>query len=51
MFTLKSTAYSADDDIYYNSPLLQKDALLTFRAFDDFLEQPAVYLLRPIFTL
>lgn len=37
----KSTAYSADDDIYYNSPLLQKDALLTFRAFDDFLEQPA----------
>jgi arylsulfatase A-like enzyme len=36
----KSTAYSAEDDIYYNNPLWQKDALLAFRAFDDFLEQP-----------
>src|SRR5215216_3949674 len=35
----KSTAYSVEEKLDYNNPLWQKDALLTFRAFDDFLEQ------------
>jgi arylsulfatase A-like enzyme len=36
---LKSTAYSVDDNIHYNSSVWQNDALNTFRAYEDFLEQ------------
>lgn len=36
---LKSTAFSLENDIRYNDAFGESDALASFRAFDDFLEQ------------
>jgi arylsulfatase A-like enzyme len=36
---VKSTAYSLDERIHYNDGLWQKDPLIAFRSFEDFLEQ------------
>ena len=36
---VKSTTYSLDEHIHYNDAMSQKDALIAFRSFEDFLEQ------------
>src|SRR5688572_25724197 len=36
---VKSTAYSLDEYIHYNDGLWEKDPLIAFRSFEDFLEQ------------
>src|SRR5215208_4040180 len=36
---VKATAYSVENSIHYNKELWQRDPLIAFRAFEDFLEQ------------
>ena len=36
---LRSTAYSLKEQIHYNDGILEKDPLIAFRSFEDFLEQ------------
>lgn len=36
---VKSTAYSLNEQIHYNDGLWEKDALIAFRAYEEFLEQ------------
>lgn len=36
---VKSTAYSLHEQIHYNETLWEKDALVSFRSYEDFLEQ------------
>jgi arylsulfatase A-like enzyme len=36
---IKSTAFSVENSLRYNTKLWQKDSLIAFRAYDDFLEQ------------
>src|SRR5215208_4884637 len=36
---IKSTAYSLNEQIHYNDGVLERDPLIAFRSFEDFLEQ------------